>query len=228
MKLTRKGYIIIAMLLLVIIATAAGGVYYYSEPVRSWFTRLQGSGSANNREPAPTAPTPAAPTVSDAEIKLTLLQEILKNEEWRKHSLDVEVNSGVVTLRGTVENEFQRLALEQFARGLAGVRNVTLALTVKPAVPVETPVSSEQPAIATSPSAPEDPNERLAKEVEFACYKTDAFDLKRMQFIADNGNVRLRGRVRSRAEKLLAERIVREVAGVKSVTNQLELDPDEN
>lgn len=218
MKLTRKGYLVLSVFILVMLLGGFIFAYVKSPVVRAWVAQLkrtqaEAASTQAPAQPAQSANTPATTTGSaDAEIRASLLQQILKNPDWRKHAIEVDVNQGTVTLRGAVENEAQRVAIEQYARGLAGVKDLNSVLVIK----TETP---EKPA--------ENPDERLAKEVEFACYKSDAFDVKRMEITAANGVVRLGGRVRSRAEKLLAERIAREVAGVKSVTNLLEISDEE-
>jgi hyperosmotically inducible periplasmic protein len=186
--------------------------------VRAWVGQLGGRMMASTPQPSatPNATATSTPainspaTAADAEIRSMLLQEVLKNPEWRKHTIEIEVSNGDVKLRGAIVNEAERAALEQFTRQRAGVKSVSAALEVKP---------EGNLALANG----ENPDERLAKEVEFACYKTDAFDLRALQISASNGQVILRGQVRSRAELLLAERIAREISGVKSVNNQLQI-----
>ncbi len=63
----------------------------------------------------------------------------------------------------------------------------------------------------------------MARRVEFALFSTRAIDLDLVQVQVDDGVVTLGGVVRSRAEKLLAERTAREVEGVRQVVNNLQV-----
>jgi len=57
--------------------------------------------------------------------------------------------------------------------------------------------------------------------VEFELYATKAVALKDVQVRSQDGSVYLSGKVGSRAEKLLAERVTQSVEGVKKVVNNL-------
>ena len=149
--------------------------------------------------------------LSDAETKAVILQSILKSPELRSQPIDIEVTDRTVILRGTVETPLERAALEQLAQSFAGSRSLTTDVAVRAA-----------PSGATS-AATEDADSRLPKEVEFALYKTDAFEVKTLKITSQNRVVRLSGTVRNLAEKLLAERIARGVPDVRSVVNELEI-----
>ena len=71
----------------------------------------------------------------------------------------------------------------------------------------------------------EPPKDELAKRVEFELYSSRAFDLPAIQVHSNQGTVILDGQVRSNAEKLLAERLARDVDGVKNVRNNLSVMP---
>jgi len=202
-RITRKGKIVLGFLL-VLVLLGVGSYYFWFqglawEDVWSKLTsRLRGA---------------PASRLSDAEIKAAVFQALLKDATLRNQSIDVAVSDGVVTMTGVVDTPLQQTALEQLVKNIPGVKSVNLNLKVKP------------PEIVGQPStgSKEDADRRLAKEVEFALYKTDAFEIKTMKIISRDGVVRLSGTVRSQAEKLLAERIAREVEGVKEVVNDLEL-----
>jgi osmotically-inducible protein OsmY len=121
------------------------------------------------------------------------------------------VSGGVVTFSGEVDAPQHQAALEQVGQQIPGVNQVVNNVTVK------TPLSNGTTGQVTNLN----PDKELAEKVEFALYQTDAFDLKLMTIIARAGRVQLSGNVRSVAEKLLAERIAREVDGVTEVINEL-------
>jgi CBS domain-containing protein len=111
--------------------------------------RLVGSISRANLLKALTdtlsAPAPAA--ASDAAIRKRVLAEIDKQPWVPRASLDVEVERGVVVLRGTITDERERAALQVLAENVPGVKSVRDALTwVEPMSGMIIPPPSEEPA----------------------------------------------------------------------------------
>jgi osmotically-inducible protein OsmY len=152
-------------------------------------------------------------SAADTEIKVKLLEALLKDVHLRDQGVSVTVAGGTVVFSGEVSDPKQKEALEALARQVAGIRQVINNVTVKNLSTAGSAASAVEP----------NPDDQLAKAVEFALYKTDAFDLKLMKVTSQDGVVQLKGDVRTIAEKLLAERIAREVEGVKSVANDLSL-----
>lgn len=150
---------------------------------------------------------------SDAEIEAAILKAVLKDPTLRNLPLEFVVSEGAVTVTGIVPTTAEQAAVERLVKSVAGVRTLSLHLAIS-----QTAAPSRSPA-----PAKEDPDLRLSKEVEFALYRTDAFDIRTIKVTSREGVVRLSGTVRNLAEKLLAERIAREVEGVREVVNDLEV-----
>lgn len=226
MKLTKKGYLVISGIVVVLILSGSLYLYFSSPKVRDWVWKQ--ISSQNNVATSNPTNTPANTPInspanvpisnntqlSDVEIKASILQAILKNPDWRKDELEITVSNGAVVLTGQIIDAAHQTGLEQLARTTTGVKTVSSKLTVSS---INNSVSNSTPAINESG------DEKLAKEIEFACYKTDAFNLKTIKISAKDGLVILSGEVRSQAEKLLAEHIAKETIGVKNVTNTLEV-----
>ena len=153
--------------------------------------------------------------VEDLEIRVAILEALAHSRELGGKNIDVKVENRSVTLSGSVETPTQRNGAEQIARAVDGVAGVTNNLVVT------NPQAASEPPAATAP--PADSNAELAKRVEFELYRTNAFNTLTMQVRAEDGAVTLAGTVRSRAEQLLAERVVQSVSGVKKVTNELKV-----
>lgn len=199
MRLTLKGRIIVAILFLLLVGGA--GVHFYSRYTGLTLSQMW------HQLTLPPAPkeNEKISLNSDAEIKARLLEALFNQAELRKQNITFAVAGGVVTFSGEVEALEQQTALSQLGQQIPGVKQVVNNVTLK-----------RPPAGGVA-----DPDQELAKKVEFALYQTDAFDVKLMVIKAQTGRVRLSGNVRSLAEKLLAERIAREVDGVTEVVNEL-------
>jgi osmotically-inducible protein OsmY len=72
-------------------------------------------------------------------------------------------------------------------------------------------------------SETKDSDQASTRRLEYELYATDAFDTDRIEITANEDTITLRGVVRSRAEKLLAERIARGVEAEKQVVNELKV-----
>lgn len=153
--------------------------------------------------------------VADLEIQADLRERLVVSEELRSQPIQVAVKDRVVTLSGQVETPAQKTGAEQLARAVSNVVNVVNNLTVaKP--------DANQTAV---PGIPESlaKDRQLAQQVSFALFNArDNFaDVGKIKAESHDGEVTLTGTVTSRAERALAERLVREVPGVKGVQNQL-------
>ena len=153
--------------------------------------------------------------VEDLEIRASILEAFAHSKELGGKNIDVKVENRSVTLGGTVETPIQRNGAEQIARAVDGVAGVTNNIAV-----TNPQAASEPPAASLAPA---DSNADLAKRVEFELFRTNAFNTLTMQIRAEEGAVTLSGTVRSRAEQLLAERVVQGVTGVKKVTDDLKV-----
>lgn len=202
-RLTAKGWVLIILILL---GGALVAFSHYADlsslRLRERVARLTGRRiGAELRRP------------SDAEIQVAILKAVLKDPTLRNLPLEIVVSEGAVTVTGVVPTTAERAAMEQLVKSVAGVKTVALHLAI-----------SQTTAPARSPAPEkEDADLRLSKEVEFTLYRTDAFDIRTMKVTSREGVVRLSGTVRNLAEKLLAERVAREVEGVREVVNDLEV-----
>ncbi len=153
-----------------------------------------------------------AARVFDLDIRAAVESGLARSPELKDQKIAVAVNKRVVTLSGSVETTVQKTGAEQVASAVDGVESVDNQLQAKTSEPVPDPASKARP--------PED-DATLAKHVEFEIYRTEAIDLADVKVVAANGQVTFTGTVPTKAERLLAERIARDVTGVSGVVNQL-------
>lgn len=145
--------------------------------------------------------------VSDLELRTRLEDQYEKDEALKNDKIKTDVRDGVVTLEGDVRSTEEKQAAESRAWHIGDVKDVRNNLKVR------------------GQEDGEQPRDELAKRVEFELYSSRAFDLPGIQVHSNQGVVVLQGHVRSNAERLLAGKLAQEVDGVKSVRNNLTVNP---
>src|ERR1700675_2337457 len=121
--------------------------------------------------------------VADLELKTVVDDALSNSAEMKDKHIDVQVKNRIVTLGGALDTPTQKYSAEQIAWQATGVQGVKDNITV-----------------SIMPAAPETPDEKLARRVEFELYSTKAFSLKTMQIHVDKGTATLTVNVGSRAE----------------------------
>lgn len=142
--------------------------------------------------------------VADLEIKTLVTDQLAQAPELKDERISVQVSKRRVSLDGTVDSPAQRRAADRIALLVPGVQELTSNLIV-----------------STAAVSPESPDDKLTRRVEFELYATKAVALKDVQIRSQDGSVFLGGKVGSRAEKLLAEKLTQSVEGVRKVVNNL-------
>jgi hyperosmotically inducible protein len=147
--------------------------------------------------------------VADLEIKTLVTDQLAQSAELQNEHITVQVSKRRVSLDGTVDSAVQHRVADRIARLVPGVVELTSNLTVTGVAGI-----------------PESPDDKLAHRVEFELYATRAVALEEVQVRSQDGSVYLSGKVGSRAEKLLAERVTQSVGGVKKVVNNLSVSEE--
>jgi len=139
--------------------------------------------------------------VRDEEIQRRVLDEMRWDPMVEPTDVGVEVDDGVVTLTGTVESYPMKLAAEKAAKRVADVRAVANDIEVK------------------LPFAAERTDTDIARAAASALEWDTLVPHERIKVTVSNGWVRLEGNVGWRYEKEAAEKAVRNITGVRGVTN---------
>jgi osmotically-inducible protein OsmY len=143
---------------------------------------------------------PSDTEFSDTEIARTAVNALDWNASVPKGRVQVIVTRGWITLEGTVQFHYERVAAEYAVRGIIGAKGVTNLISVKP-----------------PQTSPRDIKHRIEQAFERAA----DLDAQTISVEAKDGNVTLRGTVKSWAEREQAEYAAWAAPGVSRVDNEI-------
>ncbi len=142
---------------------------------------------------------PAVDQRPDPDIARDAVAALKAQLTYSWEAIKVLVHSGWVTLEGQVEWNYQRDRAEQSVRRIKGVKGVTNSIQLKPAV---------------TPS-------EIKRKIEDAFTRNAEIDAHNITVETHGGEVLLRGKVRSWAERREAERAAWAAPGVTKVDNRI-------
>jgi osmotically-inducible protein OsmY len=141
--------------------------------------------------------------MTDSEIQQAVIRELKWDTLVEETDVGVEVDRGIVTLTGTVDGWAKKLAAQEAAHRVAGVLDVANDIEVKL---LGSPLSTDA---------------ELARAVRNALQWDVRVPHERIRTTVSNGHVRLEGSVDSWRQREDAERALRHLHQVVSVTNDL-------
>jgi osmotically-inducible protein OsmY len=143
------------------------------------------------------------PAIGTARTDTDIARAVVQALEWDvatpHEKIKAHVADGWVTLEGEVNLNFQRTAPERAVTNLAGVKGISNFITLKPSL------------------RPED----IRSRIEAAFRRSAEVDAGNIQVETQDGQVTLRGRVRTWAEREEAERAAWAAPGVHALKDEL-------
>lgn len=146
-------------------------------------------------------------TTNDSEIQQEVLRELKWDTRVDENEIGVAVERGVVTLTGAVNSYAKKLAAQDAAHRVLGVLDVANDMQVR----VPGSMSRSDTEIAQA----------LRSALEWDVWVPE----HRIKSTVSNGWVTLEGDVALLRERNDAERAIRRLAGVRGVTNKIEVRP---
>jgi VCBS repeat-containing protein len=142
---------------------------------------------------------------TDAEIAEAVLNALKWHSAVQEEKIKIKVEDGSVTLEGEVQWEYQRSNAQTAIENLTGVRSVLNLIIIKPKI-----TASD-----------------IEQKVNSAFLRSATIDAKKITAQVFGGNVTLRGKVRSFAEKEDAEKAAWSAPGVISVDSKMQVVEEE-
>jgi len=144
---------------------------------------------------------------TNAELKTDVTRELARDIAIDETAIGVSAHHGVVTLSGIVGSWAEKHAAEEAAHRVAGVLDVANEIEIKPSWS------------ATRSDAD------IAEAVRGALiWNRFVPDQQIRSTVADRGTVTLTGTVQTLSQRDEAERVVRDLAGVRYVSNQITVE----
>jgi osmotically-inducible protein OsmY len=149
----------------------------------------------------------AVMTRTDELIQRDVMQELKFDAVLQPNEIGVAVKDGVVTLTGMVDSYIKKWSAEEAAHRVPGVRAVANDIDVR------------------LPTSAERPDAEIAAAVTRALEWDAGLSIDRLDVTVSKGWVTLKGNVDWGFQRSDAERVVRRIAGVRGVSNLIQVVP---
>lgn len=153
----------------------------------------------------------AIKTYSNEQIKKGVVDQFYWDSRINASKINVDVSDGLVTLTGQVPSYSSKLAAESDALTIPGVTSVMNNLEIQQLAAGELP-----------------PDEEIKNNVSSSLKWNTNIESENIKVSSENGTVILEGTVPSYWQKILAEELIYDIAGVNDAENKLSVVPSES
>jgi osmotically-inducible protein OsmY len=144
---------------------------------------------------------------SDSILKTDIQTALSLEPSLKSHNIIINVENGIVTLTGTVENFYEKFLAERTVKNIRGVKGVAEELQVKFGESLQRS------------------DEEIAKAVVRAIEWDSSLPRDKIKVVVEHGTVTLSGEVERQYQRDKAYQNVRYLFGVKNVINLIALKP---
>ena len=162
--------------------------------------------AARVEEPTKPADAGAGQVMKDSWLTTKTKMALVKDKRVKAGRITVETQGSVVTLRGKVATAAERIAAEEIAKGVSGVKSVGNALQVVPEV--------QRKAVDAK-------DDEIKKAVKGRLEKDGELKDADIKVRSDNGVVTLLGKTPDAKTKTRAADLTRGVPGVRALRDEL-------
>jgi osmotically-inducible protein OsmY len=209
----RSGWITVALLVASVLAAACNSAYSDKDTVDSRTTT-----PADETAVATSGTLPERLALDDSAVTSRIQAKFFLDPAIKERRIDVDTQSGIVTLRGDVASDNERAQALLLARTTDGVERVEDALTVNPAIDAPAP-DAAAPSDAPVPSSADD--EALTSRVQASFAEDALLETATLTVTAKDGVVLLDGIAPTAAAKQRAIAAARTTDGVIQVIDRI-------
>jgi osmotically-inducible protein OsmY len=209
----RSGWITVALLVASVLAAACNSAYSDKDTVDSRTTTPAGETAV-----ATSGTLPERLALDDSAVTSRIQAKFFLDPAIKERRIDVDTQSGIVTLRGDVASDNERAQALLLARTTDGVERVEDALTVNPAIDAPAP-DAAAPSDAPVPSSADD--EALTSRVQASFAEDALLETATLTVTAKDGVVLLDGIAPTAAAKQRAIAAARTTDGVIQVIDRI-------
>lgn len=145
--------------------------------------------------------------VADREAEAVIMRHLRSDSRVDDREIDVHVEEGTVYLTGRVDSAAERQAVQEDVEVAVHAEGIVNQITLRNFV--------------------ERSDKELKEVVRHALMRDDSADIGRIQIGTNNGEVMLRGRLESYAQKNKVEDVVWWTPGVTNVVSHLEVEVED-
>ncbi len=137
----------------------------------------------------------------DEKLRDKVIERLAQEAQIGASEIGVTASESVITLSGYVDTETEKQLAETIAMQVSGVRGLANELEIKPFT------------ILTDTD--------LAKTILHALESEHGLNAQMISIVVDDGWLTLEGKVAEEKQKLNAEKTVRDLSGIRGVTNKI-------
>lgn len=156
----------------------------------------------------------APPERSDTWLYLKVKSALAMHRSVNAFKTQVELKEGVVTLKGEASSEAQRELAAEYAQDVEGVKGVKNEMTVATTV--------EKPAVTMAEMIDD---ASITAQVRMALWTHRSTNAFKTSITTTDGVVTVSGAAKNTAEVDLVTKLIKDINGVKSVMNNMNIEP---